>query len=348
MLSLARSLGEFGAVKIVSGNIAGQSQTATLCRRGDLPELPAGDGLRARRPARVHRHGLPGHRGHPSPQGRSMSINVKGVSKKFGDFVALDDVTVDLPTGQLTALLGPSGGGKSTLLRIIAGLEDADSGTVTIEGNEATHLPPQKRNVGFVFQHYAAFKHMSVAKNVAFGLEIRKRSKADDREAGGRAARAGPPVPVRSPAPGPALRRPAPADGARPGPGRGADGAAARRAVRRPRRQGPQGAARVAAAAARRGARDDRVRDPRPGGGPRGRRRDRGHQRGPHRADRHARPAVRRAGERLRDELPRPGHQAQRPPGAPARHRRPHDSRGLRRASPARSCGCSAWASRCA
>jgi sulfate transport system ATP-binding protein len=108
-----------------------------------------------------------------------VSINVKGVSKLFGDFVALDNVSVDLPTGQLTALLGPSGGGKSTLLRIIAGLEDADSGTVTIEGKEATHLPPQKRNVGFVFQHYAAFKHMSVAKNVAFGMEIRKRSKAD-------------------------------------------------------------------------------------------------------------------------------------------------------------------------
>ena len=106
-----------------------------------------------------------------------MSINVSGVTKKFGDFVALDDISVDLPTGQLTALLGPSGGGKSTLLRIIAGLENADDGTVTIEGHEATHLPPQKRNVGFVFQHYAAFKHMSVAKNVAFGLEIRKRPK---------------------------------------------------------------------------------------------------------------------------------------------------------------------------
>ena len=106
-----------------------------------------------------------------------MSINVSGVTKKFGDFVALDNVSVDLPTGQLTALLGPSGGGKSTLLRIIAGLESADDGTVTIEGHEATHLPPQKRNVGFVFQHYAAFKHMSVAKNVAFGLEIRKRPK---------------------------------------------------------------------------------------------------------------------------------------------------------------------------
>jgi sulfate transport system ATP-binding protein len=108
-----------------------------------------------------------------------MSIEVRGVSKRYGDFVALDDVSVSLPTGQLTALLGPSGGGKSTLLRIIAGLDAADSGSVSIEGVEATHLPPQKRNVGFVFQHYAVFKHMTVAKNVAFGLEIRKRPKPE-------------------------------------------------------------------------------------------------------------------------------------------------------------------------
>jgi sulfate transport system ATP-binding protein len=108
-----------------------------------------------------------------------MSIEINGVGKKFGDFVALENVSLTIPTGHLTALLGPSGGGKSTLLRIIAGLESADEGTVHIEGTEATHLPPQKRNVGFVFQHYAAFKHMSVAKNVAFGLEIRKRSKAE-------------------------------------------------------------------------------------------------------------------------------------------------------------------------
>ncbi len=110
-----------------------------------------------------------------------MSIEVRSVSKRFGDFIALDDVSVTIPTGQLTALLGPSGGGKSTLLRIIAGLETADSGTVMIEGAEATHLPAQKRNVGFVFQHYAAFKHMTVAKNVAFGLEIRRRPKAEVR-----------------------------------------------------------------------------------------------------------------------------------------------------------------------
>jgi sulfate transport system ATP-binding protein len=102
-----------------------------------------------------------------------MSIEVTNVTKKYGDFYALDDVSVSLPTGQLTALLGPSGGGKSTLLRIIAGLDTADTGSVSIEGVNATKLPPQKRNVGFVFQHYAVFKHMTVAKNVAFGLEIR-------------------------------------------------------------------------------------------------------------------------------------------------------------------------------
>ena len=108
-----------------------------------------------------------------------MSIDITNVTKKFGDFVALDDVNVSIPTGQLTALLGPSGGGKSTLLRIIAGLDQADEGTISIEGNDATKLPPQKRNVGFVFQHYAVVKHMSVAKNVAFGLEIRKRPKSE-------------------------------------------------------------------------------------------------------------------------------------------------------------------------
>src|ERR1044072_863611 len=110
-----------------------------------------------------------------------MSIEVVNLNKRFGDFVALDNVSVSIPSGQLTALLGPSGGGKSTLLRIIAGLERADSGRVEIEGVDATNLPPQKRYVGFVFQHYAAFKHLSVRRNVAFGLEIRKRPKDEIR-----------------------------------------------------------------------------------------------------------------------------------------------------------------------
>ena len=108
-----------------------------------------------------------------------MAITARNLTKRFGTFVALDDVSVDVEAGSLTALLGPSGGGKSTLLRIIAGLERPDAGVVEIAGTEATHLPPQHRNVGFVFQHYAAFKHMSVFRNVAFGLQIRKRPKAE-------------------------------------------------------------------------------------------------------------------------------------------------------------------------
>jgi sulfate transport system ATP-binding protein len=102
-------------------------------------------------------------------------IAVKDVSKRFGDFQALDKVSVSVADGSLTALLGPSGSGKSTLLRVIAGLESPDCGTVEIAGREATDVPPQKRGIGFVFQHYAAFKHMTVRDNVAFGLRVRKR-----------------------------------------------------------------------------------------------------------------------------------------------------------------------------
>ena len=107
-----------------------------------------------------------------------MGIQARHISKRFGDFTALDDVSIDVPAGSLTTLLGPSGSGKSTLLRVIAGLEQSDAGSVVISEEEATRLPPQKRNVGFVFQHYAAFKHMTVWDNVAFGLKIRKRPKA--------------------------------------------------------------------------------------------------------------------------------------------------------------------------
>jgi sulfate/thiosulfate transport system ATP-binding protein len=104
-------------------------------------------------------------------------IAVRDVRKSFGEFVALDDVTLEIPDGSLTSLLGPSGSGKSTLLRIIAGLEQPDSGTVTIHGDDATRVPPQRRGIGFVFQHYAAFKHMTVRDNVAFGMKIRKQPK---------------------------------------------------------------------------------------------------------------------------------------------------------------------------
>jgi sulfate transport system ATP-binding protein len=108
-----------------------------------------------------------------------MGITVEGANKRFGDFQALKDVSISVPDGSLTALLGPSGSGKSTLLRAIAGLEDLDSGRVMINDEDATAKPAQKRGVGFVFQHYAAFKHMTVFENVGFGLKIRKWKKPD-------------------------------------------------------------------------------------------------------------------------------------------------------------------------
>jgi len=111
-----------------------------------------------------------------------MSISARNVSKRFGDYAALDCVSVEVPGGSLTALLGPSGSGKSTLLRIVAGLEQPDGGEVLLDGVDATAVAPQQRGVGFVFQHYAAFKHMTVRRNVAFPLQIRKRPRAEIRE----------------------------------------------------------------------------------------------------------------------------------------------------------------------
>jgi sulfate/thiosulfate transport system ATP-binding protein len=103
-----------------------------------------------------------------------MGISVEGANKSFGDFQALNDVSIEVPDGSLTALLGPSGSGKSTLLRAIAGLETLDGGRVMIDDEDVSKKPTQKREVGFVFQHYAAFKHMTVFENVGFGLKIRK------------------------------------------------------------------------------------------------------------------------------------------------------------------------------
>ena len=105
-----------------------------------------------------------------------MSIEVRGVTKRFGDFVAVNDVSLVVPSGELVALLGPSGSGKTSLLRIIAGLERADAGQVLFEGEDATGRDVRRRGVGFVFQHYALFRHMSVFENVAFGLRVRPRA----------------------------------------------------------------------------------------------------------------------------------------------------------------------------
>jgi sulfate transport system ATP-binding protein len=111
-----------------------------------------------------------------------MAIQVRDVNKHFGDFQALGDVSIDVTEGALTALLGPSGSGKSTLLRIIAGLETPDSGTVEIDGEDVTASPARERGIGFVFQHYAPFKHMTVHDNVGFGLSVRKRPKQEIRD----------------------------------------------------------------------------------------------------------------------------------------------------------------------
>jgi sulfate/thiosulfate transport system ATP-binding protein len=115
-----------------------------------------------------------------------MSIEVRNLRKTFGDFTALDNLSIDVPGGELVALLGPSGSGKTTLLRIIAGLEPADAGTIHFHGEDATSQPVRERQVGFVFQHYALFRHMSVFENVAFGLRVRPRrvrpSEAEIRE----------------------------------------------------------------------------------------------------------------------------------------------------------------------
>ena len=105
-----------------------------------------------------------------------MSIQVKNIEKHFGAFHALNNISLDFPDGQLVALLGPSGCGKTTLLRIIAGLESADGGQVILEGEDATHVHVREREVGFVFQHYALFRHMTVFDNIAFGLRVRPRA----------------------------------------------------------------------------------------------------------------------------------------------------------------------------
>jgi len=111
-----------------------------------------------------------------------VGIRVQGVTRRFGAFTAVDDVSFEVATGELVALLGPSGGGKSTLLRIVAGLETADRGSVWLDGERVDHVPPQHRRVGFVFQHYALFRHMSVEENIGYGLKVQRVGRAERRE----------------------------------------------------------------------------------------------------------------------------------------------------------------------
>src|SRR3978361_1508700 len=211
-----------------------------------------------------------------------MSIEVRNVTKRFGDLAVCDNLSLDVPAGELVALLGPPGSGQTTLLRIIAGLEVPDSGSVLFHGEDATNTEVRDRNVGFVFQHYALFGHMTIAENVAFGLRVRPRAiRPSEREikakvadllklvqldwiadrhphqlSGGQRQRIALARALAGRANGTAL------DGPR---GARAQGAAAGGAVRRARRQGAQGAAPLAAPPARRDARHQRVRHARPG-----------------------------------------------------------------------------------
>jgi len=189
-----------------------------------------------------------------------MAIVARSVTKRFGEFVALDDASIEVASGSLTALLGPSGSGKSTLLRVIAGLEQPESGTVELDGVDVTRQAAQKRGVGFVFQHYAAFKHMTVRENVAFGLKVRKRPRAEIR------VRVDELLELVQIA-GWADHYPAQLSGGQRQRMALARALAVEPKVRRPRRPRSQGPARLAPPPARRDARDDDLRHARPGGG---------------------------------------------------------------------------------
>ena len=118
-----------------------------------------------------------------------MSIEVRNVTKRYGELAVCDNLSLDVPAGELVALLGPSGSGKTTLLRIIAGLEVPDAGSVLFHGEDATNTGVRDRNVGFVFQHYALFGHMTIAENIAFGLRVRpKATRPSEREIRARVA----------------------------------------------------------------------------------------------------------------------------------------------------------------
>ena len=180
VLTLARAIGEFGAVSRLRPH-PGPDRDDDPPRPGRMGRVQLRRCVCCVRAPGADRAGRGGrHVGLQAEGGNQlMGITVLEVSKRFNDHVALDDVSLTIASGSLTALLGPSGSGKSTLLRVIAGLEQPDAGQVLIEDVDVTDQPARRRGIGFVFQHYAAFKHMTVYENVAFGLKIRRRPRAE-------------------------------------------------------------------------------------------------------------------------------------------------------------------------
>ena len=177
VLTMARAIGEYGAVSVVSSGILGATESLTMFVDSQYTANDYRSGLcgLSRIGADRDFHIACIKLGSKAGLERRMTISAVGISKRFKNFQALDNVTINIADGELTSILGPSGSGKSTLLRVIAGLEQPDQGRVHIGGVDMTGRPPQRRGVGFVFQHYAAFKHMTVRENVAFGLKVRRK-----------------------------------------------------------------------------------------------------------------------------------------------------------------------------
>ena len=320
LLCNARAMGEFGAVSVVSGHIRGLTNTIPLHVEILYNEynfaaafavasiltvlalvtlvLKTADRIAFQRP-----------QVRCADESQTMAILIRNVRKKFGDFTALKDVSLDIESGELIALLGPSGSGKTTLLRIIAGLEIPDAGKIFLEGEDTANRSARERNVGFMFQHYALFKHMTVFDNVAFGLRVRSRAR---RPSTRRHPRQGhgvaPPGPPGRPArtlPFATFRWPKAARGAGQGAGGRTAGTAAGRTVRRAGRQGEEGTAPLHAPPARDHPRHHRVCDPRPGRGdgsgrPRGR-----HEPWCDRADRNAQRSLAPTSQWIRLRFPR-------------------------------------------
>ena len=308
LLCNARAMGEFGAVAVISGKIRGETITMPLMIEMSYNEylsvaaftmaaLLATLGLvtltlksllewrYADQLAAAHHRLIP-------ERNSTMQIEIEELAKEFGHTTALLPVSLSIPSGALVSLLGPSGSGKTTLLRILGGLEFPTSGRVLFDGQDATGMSVQERRAGFVFQHYALFRHMTIFENIAYGLRARPRKTRPtnpeiDRRVN-KLLQHDPAARHRPALSQPALGRPAPASRPRPGAGHRAADAAARRAIRRARRPRAQGVARRVARDPRPDRPDHHLRHPRPGRGDGARRSGGGDEHGPHRADRHA------------------------------------------------------------